>query len=203
MTYQAEELVIDGHTDTHTSNNNTRRPKLSSGNKKREKRLWVWAHGPTGSYARAHPGSPTVTIVTISPDLWPPGLQPNRQEKLLTQVEHVSPATSDIADNITNWYDKISHPLPIQYQAESLGSWFDQSRVVHGIRSDKEIASWRYVCFSFRGNPTMCGWDIEIPNFTLKIQDQGHGQCQTRWSHLRPRIQSICLLFISSQLDRF
>ena len=32
---------------------------------------------------------------------------------------------------------------------------------------------------------------------------QGHSQSQTHWSHLRPGVQSICLLFVSRQLDRF
>ena len=35
MSYRADKLVIDGHTDAHThaGNGNTRRPKLASGNK--------------------------------------------------------------------------------------------------------------------------------------------------------------------------
>ena len=43
----------------------------------------------------------------------------------------------------------------------------------------------------------------EIPHLTLKIQGQGHGQGQTRWSHLSSRVQSICLLFVSRQPDHF
>ena len=43
----------------------------------------------------------------------------------------------------------------------------------------------------------------EIPYLTLKIQGQGHGQGQTQWSHLSPRVQSICLLFVSWQSDHF
>ena len=38
---------------------------------------------------------------------------------------------------------------------------------------------------------------------TLKIQGQGHGQDQTWWSHLSHRVQSLCLLFVSLQLDHF
>ena len=37
----------------------------------------------------------------------------------------------------------------------------------------------------------------------LKIQGQGHGQGQTRWSHLKPRVQSMCLLFVSWQSEHF
>ena len=43
----------------------------------------------------------------------------------------------------------------------------------------------------------------EIPYLTSKIQGQGHGQGQTRWSHLGPRVRSICLLFVSRQSDHF
>ena len=43
----------------------------------------------------------------------------------------------------------------------------------------------------------------EIPYLTLKIQGQGHGQGQTRWTHLSSRVQSICLLFVSWQSDHF
>ena len=62
----------------------------------------------------------------------------------------------------------------------------------------------RYVCFSFHGNRTIFCSEIEqILYLTLKNLGQGHGQGQTRWSHLSPRVQSICLLFVSWQSDHF
>ena len=36
----------------------------------------------------------------------------------------------------------------------------------------------RCVCFTFRGNQTIFGWDIQIPSLTLKIQGQGHNENQ-------------------------
>ena len=36
-----------------------------------------------------------------------------------------------------------------------------------------------------------------------KFKDQGHCQGQTWWLHLRPKVQSICLLFVSWQSDHF
>ena len=42
-----------------------------------------------------------------------------------------------------------------------------------------------------------------IRYLTLKIQGQGHGQGQTWWSHLKPRVQMMCLLFVSWQSDHF
>ena len=61
----------------------------------------------------------------------------------------------------------------------------------------------RYVCFSFHGNQTTFDQDIGNSIFDLEIQGQGHGQGQIWWSHLRPWVQSICLLFISWQSDHF
>ena len=43
----------------------------------------------------------------------------------------------------------------------------------------------------------------QIPYLTLKIEGQSHGQGQTQWSHLRPMIQSICVLYVSWQSDHF
>ena len=36
-----------------------------------------------------------------------------------------------------------------------------------------------------------------------KFKGQGYGQVQTHWSHMRPGVQSICLLFVSRQSDHF
>ena len=36
-----------------------------------------------------------------------------------------------------------------------------------------------------------------------KFKCQGHGQVQTHWSHLRPGVQLICLLFVLWQSDHF
>ena len=38
---------------------------------------------------------------------------------------------------------------------------------------------------------------------TLKIQGQGHSQGQIWWSHFRPRVQLMCLLFVLWQSDHF
>ena len=53
-------------------------------------------------------------------------------------------------------------------------------------------------------------WDTTITKFDhqghvwpSKFKGQGYGQGQTHWSHLRPGVQSICLLFVSWQSDHF
>ena len=82
--------------------------------------------------------------------------------------------------------------------------WKFKVKVMAKAKSDGHI--WglkfnRYICFSFRGNRTIFGW--EIAYLTLKIHGQGHGQGQTHWSHLRPWVHSIRLLFVSWQSDHF
>ena len=48
-----------------------------------------------------------------------------------------------------------------------------------------------------------CVWSKVKVTFDLKIHGQGHSQGQTYWSHLRPRVQSIYLLFVWWQSDHF
>ena len=51
-----------------------------------------------------------------------------------------------------------------------------------------------------------CVWSKVNVTFDLqnsKVKVEGYGQGQTHWSHLRPGVQSICLLFVSWQSDNF
>ena len=52
----------------------------------------------------------------------------------------------------------------------------------------------QYVCFSVRGNRNIFCWDIANSRSWPR---------QTLWSHLSPKIQSICLRFVSWQSDHF
>ena len=61
----------------------------------------------------------------------------------------------------------------------------------------------QYVSFLFLAIGPLLAEIWEIPYLTLKIQGQGHGQGKTRWSHLSPRVQLICFLFVSWQSDHF
>ena len=82
--------------------------------------------------------------------------------------------------------------------------WSLSGRSLHFILVTKRSRSWS------RMNP-FCSMSIGPPipeirlfqNLNLKIQGQSHGQGQTQWLHLMPRIQSKCLLFISWQWDHF
>ena len=49
----------------------------------------------------------------------------------------------------------------------------------------------------------MCVVKSQSHVWPSKFKGHGYGQGQTHWSHLRPGIQSICLLFVSWQSDYF
>ena len=49
----------------------------------------------------------------------------------------------------------------------------------------------------------MCAVKGEGHVWHSKFKGQCYGQGQTHWSHLRPGVQSICLLFVSWQSDHF
>ena len=57
--------------------------------------------------------------------------------------------------------------------------------------------------FRFVAIGPFLGETWQILYLTLKIRGQGHGQGHTRWSHLSPSVQSICLLFVSWQSHHF
>ena len=57
----------------------------------------------------------------------------------------------------------------------------------------------QYGCFSFRENRTILGWDIANSIFNL----ENSRPRSNPMSHLRPMVQSICLLFVLWQSDHF
>ena len=62
-----------------------------------------------------------------------------------------------------------------------------------------------YICFSFRGNRTIFGWDIysKFHIWPWKFKVKIMAKVKPDVSHLSPRVQSICLLFVSWQSDHF
>ena len=82
--------------------------------------------------------------------------------------------------------------------------WSLSDRSLHLILVTKWSRSWSWM-------PPFCSMSFGPPipeirlfqNLTLTIQGQGHGLGQTQWSHLRPRVQPICILFISWQSEHF
>ena len=49
----------------------------------------------------------------------------------------------------------------------------------------------------------MCVVKDQCHVWPSKFKGQGYGRDQTHWSHLRPGVQSICLLFVSWQPNHF
>ena len=57
------------------------------------------------------------------------------------------------------------------------------------------FSSFYMLIFNFVAIKPSLAEILQIPNLTLKIRSQGHGQGQILWSHLGPRVQSICVFF--------
>ena len=66
--------------------------------------------------------------------------------------------------------------------------------------SHSEIQLFKNLTMKIHGQGHICG-QRSRSHLTFKIQ--GYGQGQTHWSYLRPRVQSICLLFVSWHSDHF
>ena len=66
--------------------------------------------------------------------------------------------------------------------------------------SHSEIQLFQNLTMKIHSQGHLCG-QRSRSHLTFKIQS--YGQVQTHWSHLRPRVQSICLLFVSWQSDHF
>ena len=79
--------------------------------------------------------------------------------------------------------------------------WKLKVKLITKVQSDGPIWGLNfnpYVCFLFCGNWTIFGWDR-----VNSIFGQGHGQGQTGWSHLWPKVQSICLIFVNGNWTIF
>ena len=61
----------------------------------------------------------------------------------------------------------------------------------------------RSVCFSFHDNRTIFGWDIANSTFDLDNSRSSSWPRSNQMVTLRPKVQSICLLFVSWQSDHF
>ena len=69
----------------------------------------------------------------------------------------------------------------------------------------------QYVCFLFRGNRTIFGWDIANSIFDLEIESQGHGgnrpkskQIFCRWGpSILPEMKEIKKVFQSYHVNKY
>ena len=68
--------------------------------------------------------------------------------------------------------------------------------------SQSEIQLFQNLAMKIHGQGHVCGQN-QGHVWPSKFKGQGYGQGQTHWSHLRPGVQSICLLFVSQQSDHF
>ena len=84
-------------------------------------------------------------------------------------------------------------------------SWMTYCHLLCGMSIDPPIL--RYSYFKIWPWKSMVKVMYEVKGqghvWPSKFKGHGYGQVQTHWSHLRPGVQSICLLFVSWQSDHF
>ena len=68
--------------------------------------------------------------------------------------------------------------------------------------SHSEIQLFQNLTMKINGQGHLCGQG-QGHIWPSKFKCQGNGQVQTHWSHLRPGVQSTCLLFVSRQSDHY
>ena len=85
--------------------------------------------------------------------------------------------------------------LPLQTLNLTADYWVHHvfSFAIRCISSISGLYIWHWAYHAITLCPMTETWKIE----------QGHGQGQTRWSHLKPRVQLMCLLFVLWQSDHF
>ena len=119
-----------------------------------------------------------------------------------THWSHLRPGVQSTCLLFGSWQ---SDHFWLRYSKFHIWPWKFKVKVMAKVKPDgKNI--WgleinRYVCFSFRGNHTVCGWDIA--NSIFDLENSRSWSRSNRWSHLRPSVQSMCLLFVSWQSDHF
>ena len=88
----------------------------------------------------------------------------------------------------------------LRYKQLKIWPWKSKVKVMTRVKTNGSIRGVvfnRYV--RFVAIRSFCCKILQIAYSNLK--GQGHGQGQSHWSHFRPRIQLMCLLFISWQSD--
>ena len=120
-----------------------------------------------------------------------------------TWWSHVRPRVLSICLHFVSWQ---SDHFWLRYSKFHIWPWKFKVKVMAKVKPNDYIWGFefnRYVCCSFRGNRTIFGWDIANSKFDLENSRSRSRQGQTWWSHLRPRVLSICLHFVSWQSDHF
>ena len=158
------------------------------------------------SYLKIWPWKSMVKVMCVvkgQGHVWPSKFKGQGYGQGQTHWSPSRPGIQSISLLFVSWQ---SDHFWLRYSKFFIWPWKLKVKVMAKVKSDDHIWALkfnRYVCFSFRGNRTIFGWDIANPIFDLENVGQGHGQGQTRWSHLSPRVQSICLLFVLWQSDHF
>ena len=135
-------------------------------------------------------------MIMVMNDLLPPTLC-NANRPSHSEIQLFQNLTMKIHGQGRVWGQRSRSRLTFKIQRSRLWS-SSNPLVTFEARSSIDMFAFGFVAIG-----PLLAEISEIPYLTLTIQGQGHGQGQIRWSHLSPRVQSICLLFVSWQSDHF
>ena len=94
----------------------------------------------------------------------------------------------------------------LRYRYLKISPWKSMVKAMHVIKGQRShcwLSNLSIYFLFISHQSTLPFLRYTIQNLPLKIQGQSHGKGQTCWSHLKPRVQLLCLLSISRQLDHF
>ena len=137
-----------------------------------------------------------MVMIMVMNDLLPPPLC-NVNRPSHSEIQLFQNLTMKIHGQGHVWGQKSRWRLTFKIQRTRLWSSSNPS-VTFEAWSSIDMFAFPFVAIG----PLLAGIS-EIPYLTLKVQGQGHGQGQIRWSHLSLGVQSICLLLVSWQSDHF
>ena len=158
------------------------------------------------SYFKIWPRRSMVKVMCVvkgQGHVWPTKFKGQGYGQGQTHWSHLRPGVQSICLLFVSWQ---SDHFWLRYSKFHIWPWKFKVKVMAKVKHDGHIWALecnRYVCFSFRGNRTNFGWDIANSIFDLENSRSRLWPRSNQWSHLSPRVQSICLLFVSWQSDHF
>ena len=123
------------------------------------------------NYFRIWPWKSMVKVICVvkgQGHLWPSNFKGQGYGQVQTHWSHLRPGVQSICLLFVSWQ---SDHLWLRYSKFCIWPWKFKVKVMAKVKPDGHIWALefnRYVCFSFRGNQTIFGWDIANSVFDLE-----------------------------------